>query len=129
VANLSDVRGMRVLVAEANPVNQMVVVKVLELFGCTAAVVSTGAATIADWRDALYDAILMHCHMPEGDGFDTTRQIRESGEDGSALPLIALTATAVEASRERCRDAGMTDFRCKPFSVLALREALSRTSR
>ena len=129
MANLTDVRGMRVLVAEDNPVNQMVVMKVLELLGCAATVVGTGAATIAAWRDAPYDAILMDCHMPDGDGFDTTRQIRDSGEAGSAIPIIALTATAVEANRERCLDAGMTDFLCKPLSVMALREALSRASR
>jgi PAS domain S-box-containing protein len=102
----------RVLVAEDNPTNQKVIVMRLTRLGCIVDVANDGLAALQASTSNAYDLILMDCQMPVMDGFQATRAIRAQG--GRRVPIIALTANAMEGERERCLDAGMDDYLAKP---------------
>lgn len=105
----------RVLVAEDNPVNQKVTVKMLERLGHEAEVAADGASAIEAFRTKAYDLVLMDCSMPIVDGYEAARQIREfQGDDGPRVPVIAMTAHALDEDRDRCLRAGMDDYLPKP---------------
>jgi CheY-like chemotaxis protein len=113
-----------VLVAEDNPVNQRVVVGLLAKLGCEAIVVADGARAVASSQGGRFDVILMDCQMPELDGFEATRRIR--AEQPGHVPIIALTAGALDGDRERCLVAGMDDYLAKPVRLEELAAALSK---
>lgn len=119
-----------VLVAEDNPVNQEVVLSMLELFGCQAHLVENGEAAIQAVRNnGHYDIILMDCQMPLKDGYDATAEIRKMEREKNnvnGIPVIALTANALEGDRERCLIAGMNDYLSKPFKQEHLHLCLKR---
>jgi two-component system sensor histidine kinase/response regulator len=120
----------RVLVAEDNEINRMVVVGVLEQLGYAADVAHDGAEALDRVREQDYLAVLMDCRMPVMDGYDATRAIRDQEPESRRIPIIALTASATQGDRERCLDAGMDDFLTKPVDVPALKAAIERcTSR
>ena len=114
----------RVLVAEDNPVNQLVAVKMLERLGCRADVAADGVEAAAMAGRFPYDVVFMDVQMPNMDGFEATRRIRESGD--RVLWIVAMTANAMSGDRERCLEAGMNDYVSKPITPEALRQALSR---
>ena len=116
-------RRSRVLVAEDHPVNQEVVIEMLRLLGCEPEAVGDGRRAVEAAGRAAYDLILMDCEMPELDGLAATRQLRA---DGHTLPVVALTAHAIDGYRQRCLDAGMTDYLTKPFSRAQLARILDR---
>jgi PAS domain S-box-containing protein len=112
-------KPLRVLVAEDNPVNQKVTLHQLRRLGYTADVVANGLEVLATLERIPYDLILMDCQMPEMDGYETTRQIRQR-ENERQLPrvrIVAVTANAMEGDRERCLEAGMDEFVTKPVRV------------
>jgi CheY-like chemotaxis protein/HPt (histidine-containing phosphotransfer) domain-containing protein len=113
-------------VAEDHPVNQLVAVGLLERFGYRADVVSNGKEAVEAVNRSRYDLVLMDCQMPEMDGFEATRRIRESEPPGRRLPILALTADATEHGREECMGSGMDDYVTKPIDRTQLREALLR---
>jgi two-component system, sensor histidine kinase len=119
----------QVLVAEDNRVNQEVVVNILKNCGCSVEVVSSGELAVASWTRRPWDLILMDCQMPDMDGYAATRAIRKE-EAASAsrprVPIIALTAHAMDGDRQRCLDAGMDDYLVKPFTVSQLLGILQR---
>ncbi len=115
----------RVLLAEDNLVNQKVACKMLEKLGCTVQVANNGDEAVSMWRDGSYDLILMDCQMPVMDGFLATREIR-SQETGSRIPILALTANAMEQDRQKCLDAGMDDHIAKPVKLETLSHCLGR---
>lgn len=115
----------RVLLAEDNPVNQMVARGMLQHFGIEVAVVADGEAAVAATRDGMFDLILMDCHMPVMDGLAASRQIR-AAPDTQHLPIVALTAAASDADRNNCLAAGMNDFIAKPVRMSELRRVLER---
>jgi two-component system, sensor histidine kinase and response regulator len=121
-------RRVNVLLAEDNPVNQKVALKVLERLGYSADVVSTGLAAVEAVRAKRYDAVLMDVQMPEMDGLEATRRIRGLGSDsaGLSVPIIALTAHATAGDREDCLGAGMDDYLAKPIKLAELAETLER---
>lgn len=124
----SDSRSepLRVLVAEDNVINQVLAVKMLQKLGCTPDVVANGREAVDTARREDYDAIFMDCQMPEMDGYQATSEIRRVHGTGRWVPIIALTANAMEGDREKCLQAGMDDYLTKPFSLAALGEVLNR---
>ncbi|HRF12098.1 MAG TPA: response regulator [Candidatus Accumulibacter phosphatis] len=121
--------GGRVLVAEDNPVNQAVASAMLESLGVTCSLAENGRVAIERLSRESFDLVLMDCQMPEMDGFAATREIRSRQQQGllsTHLPIVALTANAVEGDRERCLAAGMDDYLSKPFTCERLRSTLLR---
>ncbi|HEY2859024.1 MAG TPA: response regulator, partial [Terracidiphilus sp.] len=120
-AQRKNLKG-RVLVAEDNLTNQKVIVLRLEKLGCTTHVVQNGYEALEATRTMQFDVILMDCQMPVMDGLEATAQIRKDG--GRHIPIIALTANAMEGERERCLAAGMDDYLSKPVQVKDLSSKL-----
>ncbi len=112
--------GLAILVAEDNEVNQEVCADMLALCGCSAHMVGNGQQALAALASGQWDVVLMDCQMPEMDGFDTTRAIRAHERERTGqlpIPVIALTANAMDGDEERCRAAGMDDYLSKPFDL------------
>jgi CheY-like chemotaxis protein/anti-sigma regulatory factor (Ser/Thr protein kinase) len=120
--------GLRVLLAEDNPVNQMVGVKQLKKLGCVVDIAKDGLEAVEAWQKGKYQAILMDCEMPELDGYEAARKIREleTAQKLSPVRIIAMTAHAMQDDRDRCLAAGMNDYIAKPVDVKALKEALEK---
>ena len=116
---------LRILVVEDNPVNQMLARRLLERMGHEVEVASDGAVGVERVRAGHFDLVLMDCQMPVMDGYAATAGIRALPEKGQ-LPIIALTANAMQGDRERCLDAGMDDYLAKPVSPAQLEEAIRR---
>ena len=115
-----------VLVVEDNAVNQMVAVGLLEALGYSAVTADDGVVAIDLLVGHTFDAILMDVQMPRMDGYAATRSIRDHEGPGERVPVIAMTAAAVEGERERCLAAGMDDFLTKPVDPQALVNVLNR---
>jgi PAS domain S-box-containing protein len=119
--------GVRVLLVEDNTVNQQLARRLLERLGCSVDLASNGVEACRMHADLTYELVLMDCHMPEMDGFGATREIRErESRTGVRVPIVALTADAMEGDRERCLAAGMDDYLSKPLRDAQLRQALTR---
>ncbi|MHB8117737.1 MAG: response regulator [Methanothrix sp.] len=114
--------------AEDNPVNQKVALAMLKRLGCRTDVVANGREAVQALQTASYDLVLMDCQMPEMDGFEATRAVRqkESATSSTSIPIIAMTASAMQADREKCLLAGMSDFIAKPVQPGELAEILAR---
>jgi len=124
--------SLRVLLAEDNPVNQRLALRLLEKLGHRATLVDSGLAALEYATHASYDAVLMDVQMPGLDGLSATRHIRvweqarEQNGERARLPIIAMTARAMAGDRERCLEAGVDAYLSKPISLARLREALAR---
>jgi len=120
--------GPKILVVEDNPVNREVAVGMLENLGCTIETAENGWLAIEAMNTQTYDAVLMDCQMPVMDGLTATGEIRRREQTSGAarVPVIALTANAMEGDRERCLAAGMDDFLSKPFTQQQLATLLRR---
>jgi signal transduction histidine kinase/ActR/RegA family two-component response regulator len=119
-------RSVKILVAEDNPVNQLVVTQMLRRLGYTADVVNDGEAAVAAVATVAYDLVLMDVQMPNMDGLSATRVIRTAA---SAQPrIIAMTANAMPGDREVCLSAGMDDYLPKPLNLDALGAAIVRNT-
>jgi two-component system sensor histidine kinase/response regulator len=118
---------LRILVAEDNRINQLLIVRMLEKAGHRVDVVGNGSEALAALERASYDLVLMDCQMPEMDGFEATSAIRATErQTGAHVTIVALTANAMEGDRERCLAAGMDDYLAKPITRQALTAALGR---
>ncbi|MHC8387806.1 ATP-binding protein [Pseudomonas sp. MDT2-39-1] len=117
--------GRNVLLVEDNPVNQTVIEAMLRSLGFTVSVATDGAQAVRSAESLIFEAILMDCRLPIIDGYEATRQIRQL--PGCAdLPIIALTANALQGDREACLSAGMNDYLAKPFKRTDLQQILQR---
>jgi signal transduction histidine kinase/ActR/RegA family two-component response regulator len=116
--------GMHLLVADDNEVNRFLAGELLRRAGCTFDLVEDGAAAVAAAARGGYDAVLMDCQMPHVDGLQATRQIREREGTGPRVPILALTAEAIDGDRQRCLDAGMDGYVTKPIDTHQLLAAL-----
>lgn len=123
----------RILVAEDNPVNQDVATGILENMGCRVVIAPNGAVAVRLLAQEEFDLVLMDCEMPELDGLQATKRIRQHEAAAAALeggdkrtPIVALTAHALADVRQKCLEAGMDDFLVKPFNESQVCEALRR---
>ena len=117
-------RKGRILVAEDNPVNQKVIVRILERMGLRVDVVANGLEAVEAVGRLPYDLVLMDCQMPEMNGFEATAAIRANEHDGRHLPIVALTAHAMAGEMDRCLKAGMDDYTTKPLRLAELERVL-----
>jgi PAS domain S-box-containing protein len=126
-ATPAAIRG-HVLLVEDNVINQQVALGILQISGYSVTVVNNGREALDAHAQGGFDLILMDCHMPEMDGYEATRAIRqrEAASSAKRIPIIALTANAMARDREECLEAGMDDHLSKPFNMLALQELLER---
>jgi CheY-like chemotaxis protein len=120
--------GMRVLLAEDNPVNQEVAREFLRLFGCKVELAENGLEAIERIEGGEFDIVLMDCQMPLLDGLSATHQIREteSRKGTRRLPIVAVTANAFDSDRMAALEAGMDDFLTKPFTEEDLGKTLAK---
>ena len=119
----------KILLVEDNKVNQMVGSKVLESLGYTYEIANNGLEAVNAFQSGFYDAVLMDCQMPEMDGYEATGAIRRLEEETDAvrrLPIIAMTAAAMEGDREACLASGMDDFITKPVRLEIVATVLAR---
>jgi CheY-like chemotaxis protein len=114
---------LRILLAEDNVVNQKLAVRLLSQMGYRTDLAANGLEVLESLERQPYDLILMDVQMPEMDGLEATRQVRQRWPGGSPH-IIAMTANAMEGDRQACLDAGMNDYLAKPIRVEELVAAL-----
>ena len=120
-------RGLRVLLAEDNQVNQLVASRILEKLGHQVTVVSSGRQAVSAAQAGKFDVIVMDVQMPEMDGLEATAEIRRwERTTGKHVPIIAMTAHAMKGDRERCLEAGMDGYTSKPIRIKELEQAISK---
>ncbi len=115
-----------ILVVEDNRANQQVAQAMLERLGCKNSIATNGIEALKLLERTRYDAVFMDCNLPEMDGYETTRQIRQLKSEISQIPIIAMTANVLEGDREKCIEAGMNDYAKKPLRLDALASVLER---
>jgi CheY-like chemotaxis protein len=126
-AGLGATHPLRILVAEDNPINVKLALKLLERMGYDATVAGNGFEVLDRLEQDSYDIVLMDVQMPEMDGLEATRRVRAQWPDRS-LRIVAMTANAMEGDREMCLAAGMDDYLSKPIRPDALAQALRSTN-
>jgi two-component system sensor histidine kinase/response regulator len=120
-------RNVHVLLVEDNFINQKVAIFMLEKMGCRVDVAANGLEALDALSKFAYELILMDCQMPEMDGYEATAAIRENERQiGGHLPIIAMTASAMQGDREVCLAAGMDDYVSKPVQAEALVTVLQK---
>ncbi|HEX5899250.1 MAG TPA: PAS domain S-box protein [Solirubrobacteraceae bacterium] len=115
-----------ILVVEDTLINQAVAAHMLARCGFEAQVAENGRTALEALSKRTYAAVLMDCQMPELDGYETTREIRRLEQGGRRMPVIAMTANAMQGERERCLAAGMDDYLTKPLRQRTLKDTLAR---
>jgi len=119
-------RSLRLLIAEDNQINLMLAVALLQKAGHRVDTVGNGLEAVEAVRERPYDVVLMDVHMPELDGLSATQRIRALGDARAHVPIVALTANALEEDRQRCLEAGMDDYLSKPVDEDQLLSVLER---
>jgi len=118
----------RILLAEDNPINQEVTVAILGGMGYQVSVVPNGLEAVKTLQQVPYDLVLMDCEMPEMDGYEATRRIRDEATKvlNPKIPILAITASAMPGDRERCLQSGMDDYLPKPIEPERVAQVLAR---
>jgi PAS domain S-box-containing protein len=125
-ASMLPCRPLHLLVAEDNPVNQKLVLRLLEKHGHSADVASDGKAALAALEQGRFDGVLMDIQMPEMDGLEVTMRFRAGEHAGRHLPIVAMTAHARAGDHLRCLEAGMDAYLAKPLDAAELLQILAR---
>ena len=118
--------GQLVLLAEDNETNRDVITEQLHLLGYAFEVAEDGLQALALWRSGRYALLLTDCHMPNMDGYELTQAIRQAEPAGTRLPIVAVTANAMQGEAERCRQRGMDDYLSKPMRMADLAPMLRK---
>lgn len=113
---LSNLKNLRILLAEDNDINRLYATSILKMWECTADTAENGYVALEKVRNNDYDIILMDIQMPVMDGFEATRAIKKSGAPKNQIPIIALTANSSSKDIEKCLASGMNDCIAKPFT-------------
>lgn len=122
----SQFPGKRILVAEDYLINQEVIKETLELMQVTVELAENGEEAVKKHKKNIYDLILMDIQMPQMDGLEAARKIREFEGNSKHTPIIALTANALSGDRQRCLNAGMDDYISKPIDLATLEETIKK---
>jgi CheY-like chemotaxis protein len=127
----ADLDGLKVLVAEDNPINQEVALAYLQGFGCRSSLAANGLEAIEACERSTFDIVLMDCQMPEVDGLAAIRHIRarEKRLGLTPTPIVMVTANAFASDREQALSAGADDFLSKPYSEDQLLQLLASAAR
>lgn len=129
-AGLSAIaHGLRVLMVDDSDIVRKVTGRMLEKLGCLVDYATNGSEAVRLCGTAEYDLVLMDCQMPEMDGYEATQRIRrgDAGSHHRDIRIIALTAAAMVGDRERCLDAGMTDYLTKPIQAPEIIRVINAT--
>jgi CheY-like chemotaxis protein len=118
--------AFEVLVVEDNEINRRVAVRHLEKLGCRVKTVVDGLEAVRSVEEGRFDLVFMDCQMPNMDGFEATGRIRALTSAASAVPIVALTAHAMAGDREKCLQAGMSDYLAKPLDAAELAAVVDR---
>ncbi|MDT8445800.1 MAG: PAS domain S-box protein [bacterium] len=124
---LAGLKGLNILLVEDNEVNQQVATELLEMAGIKVQIASNGRIAVEKAAGGAFDLVLMDIQMPEMDGYQATQAIRKDPSKAD-LPILAMTANAMEGDREKCLEAGMDDHIAKPINPNELFDALARWS-
>ncbi|HEU5314954.1 MAG TPA: response regulator [Chloroflexota bacterium] len=127
-ATMAQRHPLRILLAEDNPVNQLLALRLLGRMGYRADVAANGREAVDALERRPYDVVLMDVQMPEMDGLEAARQIRHRWVDGVRPRIIAMTANALQGDRERCLAAGMSDYISKPVRLEDVARALANSA-
>jgi CheY-like chemotaxis protein len=121
-------RPLKVVLAEDNNVNQKLALLQLRKLGCQVELTADGIQTVAAWQRQVPDLILMDCHMPEMSGYEATQKIRQLEKEWGrpAVPIVALTAAAMDGDRDVCIAAGMNDYLTKPIGIKSLKAVIEK---
>jgi len=122
----THVRGLRILIAEDCAINQLLTRRMLEREGCIVSVAPNGSEAVKRLSAEPFDLVFMDMQMPEMDGIEATRRIRTLDGPAAGIPIVGLTANALDSDRARCLEAGMNDYLSKPFFPEQLRAMLAR---
>lgn len=123
---LEDMKNISILLAEDEQINQVLAKTLLERLGLSVTTVSNGQEAVDEILSNFHHLVLMDLQMPEIDGYEATRQIRLLEGKSGTIPIIALTAHALEKDRERCLQVGMNDFLSKPIDSVQLKAVLCK---
>jgi PAS domain S-box-containing protein len=126
---ISSSTESKVLLVEDDRINSMILQRMLSKLGMSVVQAHDGSEAMQKMREHEFDVVLMDCHMPIMDGLEATRRIRAGEAGNSEVPIVALTAAALDEDRRRCLDAGMDDFLSKPVRPDEILEVMSRVSR
>jgi signal transduction histidine kinase/FixJ family two-component response regulator len=125
---VTDGKPLRILVVDDHPVNRMMLKQQLEQLGLQVDMAESGLVALSQWSTSHYDLLVSDCHMPNMDGYELARSVREIEQQESRprLPIIAWTANAMAEEQTRCREAGMDDLLTKPTELAELRAMLAK---
>ena len=109
-------KGIKVLIVEDNPINQLLVIKVLQKRGYETTIAQNGKIAIEKYKNENFDIVLMDLQMPEMDGYEAAKYIRRMDPEKANIPIVAMTAHTIQGELEKCLAIGMNDYVSKPFS-------------
>ncbi len=116
----------RILIAEDNKINQLIITQMLELLGCKVDIAAHGKEAVEKVKQGEYHLVLMDCMMPEMDGYEATQAIRALKSKAADVPIIALTANTQAYDSQKCLDSGMNDYLAKPLQKSELQTMLTK---